>query len=47
MHIKHVIQSEFDAGASPTASEPTWKARDIWASANTNFEIYLGIVART
>jgi hypothetical protein len=38
---------EYDAGASPTSSEPARKARDSWASASTNFEIYLGIVART
>jgi hypothetical protein len=32
---------EYDAGASPTSSEPARKAKDSWTSANTNFENHL------
>jgi hypothetical protein len=38
---------EYDVGSSPTSSEPAQKERDNWTSANTNFEIYLGIIVRT
>jgi hypothetical protein len=33
---------EYDAGASPTSSEPAWKTTDSWTSASTNLESHLG-----
>jgi hypothetical protein len=35
---------EYDAGASPTSSEPAWKPKDSWTSANENFEISLKLL---
>jgi hypothetical protein len=39
-HEKFQVR-EYDAGASPTSSEPAWRQRTAGKAPNTNFEITL------